>query len=249
MNLAIVVALGLCGQPIDTFTGDDTLDQWEHGLLESKWAYADRATGAPRILLVMKYWPVDHRVFQLMIRNPWEGEPTPRLEIWTGTYKMMSRRLPGSQLSDQDMMQLVRLSFEQHWVPEERGHFWPPVQEYPLRLPYDGPNHGRLSPLTLAGALEAEGRIHWTEEISYIDWKEHRDFKQFFAELVFDAPFIRKDYVATSENMKFFLRSDSVKKIGWWKIGTDYTFSAVKKRHQGALHGETITEKMFTDLR
>ena len=119
---------------------DDTLDQWEHGLLESKWAYTDPATGAPRMLLLLKHWPVDHRVFQLVIRNPWEGEPTPRIEIWTGTYKMMSRRLPGGQLSNQDMMQLVRLSFEQHWVPEERGHYWPPVQEYPLHLPYDGPN-------------------------------------------------------------------------------------------------------------
>ena len=57
---------------------------------------------------------------------------------------------------------------------------------------------------------------------------------------------MRKNYVATSENMKFFLRSDAVKKVGWWKIGTEYTFSAVKKRYQGSLHGETITEKMFT---
>ncbi len=249
MNLAIVLALSLCGGPIDTYTEDDTLDQWEQGLLDSKWEYVDPSTPGRRILLVMKHWPVDHRVFQLVIRNPWEGEPTPRIEIFTGTYRIMSRRLPGGQLSNQDMMQLIRLSVDQHWVPEERGHFWPPVNGYAANAEHNDLVNGRLSPLTLAGALEAEHRIDWTEEISHIHWREHKDFHQWFIELVFDAPFMRKNYVATSEKMKFFLRSDSVKRVGWWKIGTEYMFSAVKKRHPGTLHGETITEKMFTDLR
>ncbi len=237
MNLAIVMALSLCGQRVDTYTGDDTLDQWEHGLLESKWECVDKATLNPRMLLLMKYWPVDHRVFQLVMRNPWEGTASPRVEVWTGTYKMMSRRTEDNHLSNQDTMQMVRLSFDQHWVPVERGHYWPPIHEDPDRLRHDG-----LSPLTLAGSLEAKGLVHWTEEISYIHWAEHKDFKQFFAELIFDAPFMRKNYVATSEKMKFFLRSDSVKKVGWWKIGAEHTFSAVKKLHQGAVHGETVTE-------
>lgn len=238
MNFAIVMALGLCGQSIDIFTGDDTLDQWEQGLLESKWECRDKATGAPRMLLVMKYWPVDYRVFQLVMRNPWEGTSSPRVEVWTGTYKMMSRRTEDNYMSTQEQIQMVRLSFDQHWVPVERGHYWPAVLEDPLRLRHDG-----LSPLTLAGALQAEDRLHWSEEISYIHWAEHKDFKQFFAELIFDAPFMRKDYVATSEKMKFFLRSDSVKKVGWWRIGTEQTFTSLKKLHQGAVHGETVTDR------
>lgn len=237
MHFAIVMALGLCGQSIDVYTGDDTLDQWEQGLLESKWECRDPKTGEPRMLLVMKYWPVDYRVFQLVMRNPWEGASTPRVEAWTGTYKMMSRRFDANHLSTQDTIQMVRLSFDQHWVPIERGHYWPPVHEDPWRLRHDG-----LSPLTLAGALQAEKRLHWSEEISYIHWAEHKNFKQFFAELIFDAPFLRKDYVATSEKMKFFLRSDSTKKVGWWKIGTEQTFTALKKLHQGAVHGETVTD-------
>jgi hypothetical protein len=238
------MALSLCGQGIDTYTGDDTLDQWEQGLLESKWEYVDPVTKLPRMLLVLKYWPVDHRVFQLVMRNPWDSAPVPRIEIWTGTYKMMQRRLPGGQLSDQEMMQMVRLSMEQHWVPVERGHYWPPVNEDLDRL-----RRNELSPLTLAGSLEDQGLIHWSEEISYIHWTEHKDFKEHFVELILDAPFMRKDYVATSEKMKFFLRSDAVKRVGWWPIGTEYTFSAIKKRHPGALHGETITEKTLTDRR
>lgn len=240
MNLAIVMALSLCGQTVDVYTSDDTLDQWEHGLLESKWTLTDKKTGFPRMLLVLKCWPVDHRVFEFTMRNPWDeaalaridGSPLPRIEVWTGTYKMISRKYASDQLSVQDLMQMIRLSVEQHWVPASPDHYWPLVAESRDRLPQHG-----LSPHTLAGALESRDLIHWTDEISYIHWTEHKEFKEFFAELIFDAPFMRKSPPSTSERMKFFLRSDAVKKIGWWKIGTQYEFSAVNKHYDAPPYG------------
>ena len=252
MGFAVVMALCLCGQEV--YSTDDTLDQWESGLLESKWALTDRDTGAPQMLLVLKCLPPEHRIFELTMYNNATGPATPnidvspykpaakedvptigpvprleawpKIEAWTGTYKMESRKASHNSMDNQENIKLVRLQVEQHWMPVDRQRLWW------ARIGGENPTQETsLEPTCLKDVLRGRGLIDWTDEISYIHWFDRKDFKPFYVELIFEAPFLREQGPLTSDHIKFFLRSDSVRKIGWWKIGTQYTLDAVKKMY------------------
>ncbi len=205
MGFAVITALCLCGQ--DGFPKDDTLNQWESRLLESKWVLTDPATGVPHVLLVLRDYTPSHRIFQLTIYHHEPGLNLPWAETWTGTYKMEARKAGDGNRGREDDIKLARLHADQYWLPVERNR-----------------------PESIKNVLEARGLIDWTDEINYIDWLERKDFKPFFAELIFDAPFLRTLPELSGGRVAFFLRSDEVTKIGWWNIGTTYVLSPVHKR-------------------
>ena len=192
MSLAVVAALSLCGQI--TPHGDDTLNQWESRLLESKWVLTDPRSGTPQMVLVLKDFTPSHRIFQLTMYNAPTGDGTPWVQTWTGTYKMESRRANNKEFEAQDAVKLVRLHADQYWIPVDRDR-----------------------PDRVKNSLMARGLLNWTDEIAYIDWLERKDFKPFFAELIVDAPFMWAEPPIPTEHARFFLRSDEVTKIGWWK--------------------------------
>lgn len=213
MGFAIAAALLLGGQGV--YTSEDTLDQWENHLLESKWTLTDKETGAPRLVLVLKYFSPNHRIFELtMFHDCTPGKPW--VETWTGTYKTEARRSEDKKDDARDAVKLVRLRAEQHWYPvDSEPYWWPPDGRGPAKV-----GHWLLE----------KGLIHWTDIVSHIDWVERKEFKEFFAELIFDAPFMALESPIPPENVRFFLRSDEVKNIGWWQIGTEYVLSPVRKR-------------------
>ncbi len=213
MGIAIAAALLLGGQVI--YTSEDTLDQWENHLLESKWTLTDKETGAPRMVLVLKYFSPNHRIFELtMFHDCTPGKPW--VETWTGTYKTEARRSEDKTNDARDAVKLIRLRAEQHWYPvDSEPYWWPP----------DGRGLAKVGHWLLE-----KGLIHWTDILSHIDWVERKEFKEFFAELIFDAPFMALEPPIPAEDVRFFLRSDEVKNIGWWQIGTEYVFSPMRKR-------------------
>jgi hypothetical protein len=214
MGFAVVMALLLGRQ--DVLSSEDTLDQWENHLLESKWTLTDKESGAPRMVLVLKYFSADHRIFELTVFNDCRREGVPWIETWTGTYKMEARRPEDKTSQAQDALKLVRLRAEQHWYPVDSAPYW---------WPPDGRGAAKVGPW-----LWERGLIHWTELISNIDWVERKEFKEFFAELIFDAPFMAQEPPIAPDSVRFFLRSDEVKHIGWWQIGVERVFSSVRKR-------------------
>ena len=189
----------------------------------------DPVTGEPHMLLVLKCFPPEHRIFELTMYNPRSGCYGPRLEVWTGSYKMEARKANNNYLEQQDSMKLARIEADQHWVPLNRARDWWPQDER-YGWPAPAGDVGLLGGSdSLTGWLKSRGVLHWSDEIHDLDWAEHKEFKSFRVELVFDAPFMRPLSPATSEQVHFFLRSDDVKHVGWWKIGQMFTFSAIKK--------------------
>ena len=223
MGFAVAMALCLCGQTV--YSSEDTLDQWENRLLESKWVYTDPTSGAPRIVLVMKCFSPDHRIFQLTLYNEGIDDTLPYIQTWTGTYKMESRKATRNDTDSQDSVKLARIRADQYWVPVNANHCRWPGRYIPAWSGSDGQQFCSMRQM-----LQARGLIHWTEDINYIDWSERIDFKPFYAELVFDAPFMWTEPLANPENVKLFLRSDAITHIGWWKIGCQYILSPVKKQ-------------------
>jgi len=219
----MLTALLLGGQNACAFqtayTSEDTVDQWENHLLESKWVWPDEKTDLPAIVLALKYYPGDHRTFELTMyhdQNPCPGccECQPWVETWTGTYKTEGRRAENKSSDAKDAVKLLRLRAEQHWYPVNSNPYWWSPGGHPAKV---GP------------WLRDRGLIRPTEMISYIDWVEKKHFKEFFAELVFDAPFMASEAPIAPENVRLFLRSDSVKHIGWWQVGTEYIFTPAKR--------------------
>ena len=223
MGFAVAMALCLCGQTV--YSSEDTLDQWESRLLESKWVLTDPVSGDPRIVLVLKCFSPDHRIFQLTLYNEGQDETLPRIQTWTGSYKMESRKATRNDVDTQDSVKLARLHADQYWVPVNPDLYGAPDR---FRTGWASPDG--FKPYCMRSWLKQRGLIHWTEEINYIDWSERIDFKPFYAELVFDAPFMWTEPLVHPEDCKFFLRSDAITHIGWWKIGTQYVLSPVKKR-------------------
>lgn len=207
MAIAALLALYLGAQPVDV--GKDTIEQWENRLLESKWLLEDEATGTPRILLVLQNYPVDHRIFRLCMYNPRNREGRPWLETWTGTYKMEARRSGDKEGDHRDAVKLIRLQADRYWLPVNRERVF---DEFEHQF------------------LEKYARLPWTETLDWIDWIEQDEFKPFFAELIFDAPYLPATAVTPADNVRFLLRSDEVSKISWWKIGTVRQFFPVWKR-------------------
>ncbi|MGO8752221.1 MAG: hypothetical protein ACLQNE_40295 [Thermoguttaceae bacterium] len=205
MSLAVITALCLCGQI--TAPSDDTLNQWESRLLESKWVLTDPVSQTPQMVLVLHDFNPSHRIFALTMYNTVTGDGIPWIQAWTGTYKTEARRANHKDIQAQDAVKLVRLHAEQYWVPVDR----------------DRPDHVR-------NILKARHLIDWTDEMAYIDWLERKDFKPFYAELVFDAPFMWSEPPIPSEHMRFFLRSDEVTKIGWWKLGAEQVLTPIRKQ-------------------
>lgn len=202
MGLAAVVAFCLCGQI--RYSVEDSLNQWEQHLLETKWAVVDKLTGVPKMLLVIKCYTPDHRLFELYQYDRWDNEPEPTLRAWTGRYKMESRENRDKSMSEK----IVRLNVDEHW------------------LPVDGLKLAKTRNWMLSQGfvhwINEDHRFHWTEELDFLHWTEEQDFKPFLAEFKIepgDAP----------ENVKFLLRSDDIKRVGWWVIGTGYQLEPVKK--------------------
>lgn len=207
MGLATVMALCLCGQI--RYSSDDSLNQWESHLLEARWVLVDEATSTPRILLVFKCLTPDHRLFELYLYDRWDDEQVETVRAWTGTYKMESRENRDKSISEK----LVRLNFDQHWVPVDGTKaIW--IKDWMTRLGF------------VYWTRESD-LIHWIEALQFLDWTEERDFKPFLAEFKIDGPTAAEPI--PPENIKFLLRSNDVKRVGCWVIGTQYVLSPVKK--------------------
>jgi hypothetical protein len=224
--LATLVLGGQHARAIEpAYTSEDTLEQWENHLLESKWTWRHPVTGMPHMVLVLKYFTGNHRTFELTMFHDHDPSPgrhvpmvdypcRPWVETWTGTYKTEARRAEDKKFDQQDAVKLIRLRAEQHWYPVNSCPYWWSPDGHPAKV---GP------------WMRDRGLIDWTDMISNIDWVEKKQFKEFFAELIFDAPFMADEAPIPADNVRFFLRSDAVKKIGWWQIGTEYVFEPVKK--------------------
>lgn len=199
MGIVAVMSLWLCGQaPV---LSERTLDQWENRLAETQWVLKDEVTGEPWMLLVLKHYPVNNRIFRLTMYHPADRTVGPRMETWTGSYKMEARR--ASDDYDQDAIKLVRLQADRRWWPVN----W-------------------IGRCDLVRPLLAANPMPWPASLVWVDWLEQDEFRPFFAELVFEAPFLP---AAEEPQVQFLLRSDEVLGIGWWKIGTVYRFSPVPK--------------------
>lgn len=209
MNLAAVLTICLFGQV--TYSLDDSLNQWENHLLESRWALLDKATEEPRVFLVFNCFTPDHRIFSLYLHDQWEGDAYRTVRCWTGTYKMESREKKDKSIVEK----IVRLKCEQFWIPVDsdkpnKMRRWMAEQGYSRWL----------------GEPEAR---HWTENLDFLHWTEEVDFKPFYAEFNMTPPSPATEPNVSPDCIHFFLRSDDVKKIGWWTIGTHYLMTPVKK--------------------
>ena len=214
MVLSVMMAIVLGGPGV--FTVDDTLDQWEYHLLEHKWTMVDKHTGLPKLALTLRWLPGDHRVFELLMFNgPTNYPGAPWVEAWTGTYKMEARRAGDPKEDRKDAVKLVRLQVEQHWHPVDSAPYW-------------WPERGQ-DPMNVGQWLYEKGRFPWYDLMYYVDWLERKEFKNFFAELIFDAPYFEQRPRQSPDNERFLLRCDAVKHLGWWQIGTMMELAPARK--------------------
>jgi hypothetical protein len=209
MGFAGVVACCLLGQV--PFALEDSLNQWENRLIESRWMLVDEATKLPQALLVLKCFHPDHRVFELyMFGRGHECEDRLWLRAWTGTYKMERREYASKGIVES----LVRLKFEQHWLPVD---------------PYKPDRLRRWMRETgLVEWARERYAVRWLEDVGLLDWIEEVDFKPFMAELKLDNVPSQSAYYCDA--IRFLLRSDDVKHVGWWPIGVDQVFTPVPKQ-------------------
>jgi hypothetical protein len=214
MNLAAIVTVCLLGQV--TYSVDDSLNQWENHLLEARWVLMDRVTDEPRVFLTFKCFTPDHRIFSLYLYDQWEGDAYRTVRCWTGTYKMESREKKDKTVVEK----IVRLKCEQYWIPVD--------SEKPSRI-RRWMSDGWMSDQGFTRWLTEPDSRHWTENLDFLHWTEEVDFKPFYAEFKLTPPSPKTEADVPSDCIHFQLRSDDVKKVGWWIIGNDYLMTPVKK--------------------
>jgi len=209
MGFATVVAYCLLGQV--PYVVEDSLNQWENRLIESRWILVDKTTKAPQILLVLKCFNPDQRMFELyMFGRGHECQDRLSLRAWTGTYKMERREIASKGYAES----LVRLKFDEHWLPVD--------PDKPARL------RQWMTDLGLVSWTRERSEIRWLEDVHLLDWTEEIDFKPFMAELKLDNVPSQSEYYCDA--IRFLLRSDDVRHVGWWQIGTDQVLAPVPKQ-------------------
>jgi len=209
MGFVGIVAYCLLGQV--PYVIDDSLNQWENRLIESRWILVDPATKAPQILLVLKCYNPDHRVFELyMFGRGHECQDRLALRAWTGTYKMERRERAREGYTES----LVRLKFDEHWLPVDAYK-----PEWLRRW---------MTDFGMTRWSQERSELRWLEDIALLDWTEEMDFKPFMAEMKLDNAPLGSEYYCDA--IRFLLRSDDVKHVGWWRIGTDLVLTPVPKQ-------------------